>query len=141
MGNGNIAKVLGKGSMELQFTSGKKLILQTVLHVSKIRKNLVSVNLLAKRGPKAVIESDKIVISKNGVFVSKGYSCDGMFKLSINKNIPVSVYIIEQSFSLWQSKLGHVNYKTLQYMSKHGMITCQNEINKKCEVCVQAKMP
>ena len=94
-----------------------------------------------RKGLKAVLESDKIVISKNGVFVGKGYSCDGMFKLSINNNISVSIYIVEQSFSLWHGRLEHANYKTLQYMSKHSMITCQDEINNKCEVCIQAKMP
>ena len=41
MGNGTTTKVLGKGSVELQFTSRKKLILQNVLHVLEIRKNLV----------------------------------------------------------------------------------------------------
>lgn len=33
MGNSNTAKVMGKGIVELQFTSGKKLILVNVLHV------------------------------------------------------------------------------------------------------------
>ena len=56
MGNGNTAKVLGKGSVELQFTSGKKLILQNVLHVPEIRKNLIPANLLYKIGLKAILE-------------------------------------------------------------------------------------
>ena len=71
MGNGNTTKVLGKCSVELQFTSRKKLILQNVLHVPEIRKNLVFANLLCKKGLKAILESNKIVIFKNGVFVGK----------------------------------------------------------------------
>ena len=55
-----------------------------------------------------------------------------------NNNILVSIYITKQSFSLWHGRLGYVNYKTLQYMSKHGMITCQHKINNKREFCVQA---
>ena len=42
MGNQNTAKVFGKGSIEIQFTSGKKLLLVNVLYVPDIRKNLVS---------------------------------------------------------------------------------------------------
>ncbi|KAK0599690.1 hypothetical protein LWI29_007694 [Acer saccharum] len=86
MGNHNRAKVLGKRTVELQFTSGKKIILTNVLHVLDIKKNLVSANLLCKSGIKTV-ESDKLIISKNGMFVGKGYSCDGMFKLSINNKV------------------------------------------------------
>ncbi|XP_071920799.1 uncharacterized protein [Coffea arabica] len=100
MGNHDTAKVIGIGSVDLQFTSGKKLILANVLHVPEIRKNLVSADALNKKGLKAVIESNKVIFSLNGVFVGKGYSCDGMFKLCINKN-NVSVYIVDASYSLW----------------------------------------
>ncbi|XP_071928092.1 uncharacterized protein [Coffea arabica] len=99
MGNHNIAKVLGKGSVDLQFTSGKKLILVNVLHVPEIRKNLVSADALNKKGLKVVLESNKVIFSMNGVFVGKGYSCDGMFKLCINKD-NVSVYVVDASYSL-----------------------------------------
>ena len=50
MGNFNAAKVVGKGSVELNFTSGKKLLLLNVLHVPDMRKNLVSAYLLYKKG-------------------------------------------------------------------------------------------
>jgi hypothetical protein len=64
MGNSNISKVMGIGTIELHFISGKKLILVNVLHVSEIRKNLVFANLLCKNGVKAVIESDNLILSK-----------------------------------------------------------------------------
>jgi hypothetical protein len=120
MGNNDTAKVEGKGTVELQFTSGKKLILINVLYVPEIRKNLVSANLrFCKKGVKAVIESDNLILSKGGVFVGKGYSCDGMYKLSINKIITNSAYIVESS-SLWHYRLAHLNYRSLKFMSKHG---------------------
>ncbi|KAF2298893.1 hypothetical protein GH714_028823 [Hevea brasiliensis] len=55
MGNHDSAKVVGKGSVELNFTSGKKLLLVNVLYVPEIRKNLVSASLLCKKGYKAVL--------------------------------------------------------------------------------------
>uniref|UniRef100_A0A2N9HKM3 Retrovirus-related Pol polyprotein from transposon TNT 1-94-like beta-barrel domain-containing protein n=1 Tax=Fagus sylvatica TaxID=28930 RepID=A0A2N9HKM3_FAGSY len=76
MGNHNTAKVLGTGTVELK-SSGKKLVLTNVYHILDIKKNLVSVSLLSKNGVKAVLESDKLILSKNGVFVGKGYSCNG----------------------------------------------------------------
>ncbi|GLT33021.1 hypothetical protein SLA2020_076440 [Shorea laevis] len=140
MGNNVTAKVLSKGTVELKFTSSHKLTLVNVFHVPDITKNLVSINLLYKRGLRVILESDKAIISKNGNFVGKGYSCDGMFKLSINEINNVSAYIVEHSSSLWHARLGHVNYESLKYMSKHGYLTCQNDFTNKCEICVQGKM-
>ena len=121
VGNGNTSKVERKGKIELAFTSGKKLVLMNVLHVPEIKKKLVSANLVCKNGIKAVLESDKLILSKNGVFVRKGYSCNGMFKLSINEIMP-STYIVESS-SLWHDRLAHLNFSSLKFMSRNGFIS------------------
>ena len=68
----------------------------------KLRKNLIYANLLCKGRFKTVLKFDKLILSKNGVFVGKGYACDGMFKLSVNsviannnKNVSV-IWLIHQ---------------------------------------------
>ena len=124
MGNHNTAKVLGIRKVELVLSSGKKLILTNMYHVPDIKKNLVSTSLLSKNGVKAVLKSDKLILSKNGVFVGKGYSCNGMYKLSliINKSDVGCAYIVDFSL-LWYARLGHLNFKYMKYMSKHGLIS------------------
>lgn len=138
MGNHDAIKVVGKGSVELQFTSGKKLLLKNVFHVPEIRKNLVSASLLCKNGLKVVLESENCILTKNGSFVGKGYSCDGMFKLSINKMMN-SAYMVD-SVDTWHARLAHLNFRSLKYMSKHGLISFRNVSHEKCEICIQAKM-
>ncbi|XP_075074624.1 uncharacterized protein LOC142162200 [Nicotiana tabacum] len=76
MGNHVAADVAGKGSIEINFTSGQKLTLLNVYHVPDMKKNLMSAALLSKKGFKIVIESDHVIVSKNGVFVGKGYNCN-----------------------------------------------------------------
>ncbi|XP_059294858.1 uncharacterized protein LOC132047900 [Lycium ferocissimum] len=73
MGNTATAKVEGYGKILLKMTSGKVLTLNNVLHVPTIRKNLVSAALLIKNGFKCVLVSEKVVISKNEMFIGKGY--------------------------------------------------------------------
>ena len=140
MANGVRAKAFGKGCVTIQFSSGKKLILTNVLHVPDVVKNLVSADILNKKGLKAVLEANKVILSKNGVFVGKGYSCNGMFKLSINKNDDVSLYMVDSSYSLWHERLGHVNHKVLQSMSKNGLISFGGIVKEKCEIYAQAKI-
>lgn len=139
MGNNVPAKVLGKGSVELNFTSGKKVLLVNVVHVPEIRKNLVSASLLCKRGVKAVIESDKMILSLNGVFVGKGYVSDGMYKLSLNKSGDFA-YVVDVDSNLWHARLGHIGKTSLKFMAKNGFISCKSFDDQKCEVCIQSKM-
>ncbi|RVW39390.1 hypothetical protein CK203_096135 [Vitis vinifera] len=49
MGNEGKSKVLGKGTIEVVFTSGKKVTLKNVLYVPDMNKNLVSGICLANR--------------------------------------------------------------------------------------------
>ena len=109
MGNHDTTKVEGERTMKLQFNSGKKLILMNVFHVLNVKKNLIFVNLLCKKVSKAAIEVDKVIISKNGIFVGQGYSCNGMYKLCINKS-NIFVYMLELSINLWHAGLFHINF-------------------------------
>ncbi|GKD25070.1 hypothetical protein Tco_1231284, partial [Tanacetum coccineum] len=69
MRNESTALVHGRGCVDLRFSSGKIISLFDVLHVPKIRKNLVSSRILNNCGYKQVIESNKFVLSKHGVFI------------------------------------------------------------------------
>ena len=136
MGNHNKAKVLGKGIVEVKMSYGKMLILTNIFHIPNIKKNLVSANLLCKSGVKAILESDKLILSKNEIFVGKGYVTDGMYKLSIiNKKVFSCTYIIDFSY-LWHARLGNLNFKYLNFMSKHDMISYKHDDEKKCEICI-----
>ncbi|GKB95625.1 zinc finger, CCHC-type containing protein [Tanacetum coccineum] len=88
MGNESTALVHGRGCVDLKFSSGKIVSLLIVLHVPNIRKNLVSSSVLNNYGYKQVIESNKFVLSKHGVFIGFGYLSNHMFRLNIvNDNI------------------------------------------------------
>ncbi|GAU35637.1 hypothetical protein TSUD_394770 [Trifolium subterraneum] len=84
LGDSHTVAVQGKGKVMLKLTSGKTLALSDVLHVPNIRTNLISVARLNKVGVKVSFESDKIVMTKNDVFVGKGYCDQGLFVLSLS---------------------------------------------------------
>jgi uncharacterized protein YukE len=84
LGDSRTAAVNSKGKVILKLTSGKTLVLSDVLHMPTIRTNLISVALLNKVGVKVSLESNKIVITKNDVFVGKGYCDQGLFVLSVS---------------------------------------------------------
>ncbi|GKE36110.1 pol polyprotein [Tanacetum coccineum] len=112
MGNSATADIKGEGDVILKMTSEKELKLTNVLYVPEIRKNLVSGWLLNKFGFCLVFESNKFVLSKNQMYVGKGYAVNGMFKLNVmvvmNKinKINSSAYLIKSS-NVWHGRLGH----------------------------------
>ncbi|KAJ4955578.1 hypothetical protein NE237_012361 [Protea cynaroides] len=72
MGNNDTTKVLGKDTVEISFTFKKKLVLVNVLFVPEIRKNLVSTNLLCKKGIKVVWSPTKLYFLRMVPLLAKG---------------------------------------------------------------------
>lgn len=140
LGDFHSIKVLGMGDVVLKFTSGKILTLKDVLHTPDIRKNLVSGYLLNKAGFKQTFESDQFILSKNGMFVGKGYACDGMFKLNVEMNkTSTSVYIVS-CVNTWHARLCHINGKYLKDMSHVGLLPKLHNELEKCEFCSMTKI-
>ncbi|GJY31229.1 zinc finger, CCHC-type containing protein [Tanacetum coccineum] len=136
MGDDHFAHVHRKGSVVLEFSSGKSITLFNVLYVSKLRKNLISGHVLNKCGFKQVYEYDKYILSKSGVFVGFVYYNNGMFMLNLNKVIDDSgsVYMSSSTVvntSLWHARLDHVRYKRILEMSKDDLIPAIDENTEK----------
>ena len=109
LGDAHTTQVLGKGAVELCFTSRRILTLKDVLYTPFMRKNLMSSLLLNEAGFKQIIESDQYVIVKKGIFLGKGYACGGMFKLNVEVNkTSTSVYMLS-STNFWRARLCHIN--------------------------------
>ncbi|KAL0396561.1 UNVERIFIED_CONTAM: hypothetical protein Scaly_0104500 [Sesamum calycinum] len=144
MGNSTTAGVMGKGKVLLKLTSGKILALLDVLYVPSLRRNLISGSLLNKVGLKIVLESDKVIITRNGDFIGKGYLSNGLFVLNTistisNKNSLNSAYMVE-SINIWHGRLGHVNYASIKRLKHMNIInTLDASECAKCSVCVEAK--
>jgi hypothetical protein len=84
MGNWSHAYVRGVGTVDLELTSGKIVHLRNVQHVPTMNTNLVSGSLLCRDGFKVFLESNKVVVSKFGQLIGKGYEREGLFRFSLS---------------------------------------------------------
>ena len=125
LGDSDTAQVLGKGKVMLKLTLGKTLALNNVMHVPNIRANLVSVALLGKVGVKVSFEFDKIIMTKDNIFVGKEFCNQGLFVLSISEvmkeNASSSAYLVD-SYDIWHARLGHVSSGYIKKMQTLGLI-------------------
>ncbi|GKE30341.1 zinc finger, CCHC-type containing protein [Tanacetum coccineum] len=146
MGDAHFAPIHGKGSVVLEFSSGKTITLFNVLYVPKLHKNLISGPVLNKCEYKQVYESDKYILSKCGMFVGFGYYNNGMFMLNLNKvsDDSNSIYMSSSSTvlnsSLWHARVGHVHYKRMLEICKDDLIPIIDENHDKCTTCMLTKI-
>ena len=138
----NTAQVLRKSKVMLKLTSGNTLALNDVLHVPNIRENLVLVALLGNVEVKVSFESDRIVMTKNNVYVGKGCCNQGLFVLSISKvmNGTSFAYLVD-SYYVWHARLGHVSSGYIKKMQTLGLINNFDYSGlSKCQICVTSKL-
>src|SRR3954454_12948300 len=111
-----------------------------------MNKNLVSGSLLCRDGFMVVLESNKVVVSKSGQFIGKGYECGGLFRFSLsdfcNKSVNHICGDISDDTSVWHSCLCHINFGLMSRLSSLSLIP-KFTIAKgsKCHSCVQSKQP
>jgi hypothetical protein len=84
MGKESHASVHGVGTVDLKLTSSKIVQLKNMQYVPSINKNLISDSLLCRDGFKVVLESNKVVVSKCGQFIGKGYVCGCLFHFLVS---------------------------------------------------------
>ncbi|WVZ50723.1 hypothetical protein U9M48_001951 [Paspalum notatum var. saurae] len=125
-GNGSAASILGTGMVDLKFTLGKIVQLKNVQHVPSVNKNLISGSLLLRDGFKVVLESNKIVVSRHGLFIGKGYVSGDLFRLSLsdfsNKYVNHICGGVNDDASLWHGRLCHINFGLMKQLSSMSLI-------------------
>lgn len=72
MENSSSSKFQGQRKVVLKITFSEELNLNNLLHVLDIRKNVVSSSLPNKNDFKLLFVSNKFVLTKNNMYVSKG---------------------------------------------------------------------
>lgn len=88
------------------------------------------------------MESNNVVITKNNVFIGKGFISEGLFKLYVSsKVIHPKVFNMESS-NVWHGRLGHINLMKIKKMMDLDLVPKSAlNLKHKCEICVQAKQP
>ncbi|KAL0332990.1 UNVERIFIED_CONTAM: Retrovirus-related Pol polyprotein from transposon TNT 1-94, partial [Sesamum calycinum] len=64
MGNSSTAEVLGIGSVDLKFPSGRILSLKRVHHVPTVRRNIISGSVIVREGYELAFKFNKVVIQQ-----------------------------------------------------------------------------
>ena len=142
--DGTPLNVEGIGSIKFDKNS-KNYKLQEVLHVPKIKRNLISIKSLTSGGCMVIFKDNEILIKRNNNLIMKGILVDSLYVLDNNPsdtyNLETSI-IYKNDLHLWHNRLGHVNEQQLKELLKHadGINFNKNDKLSKCSVCIEGKL-
>lgn len=140
-------KAKGVGIIE-----NETFILNGVLYVPELSKNLLSVNAITENQGEVIFSEDKVSIMKNKTKVLEGTKNEkGLYVVDLNANEEnqETSYLAEtkeEKVINWHRKLGHLNINSMKKLIKEKM-TIGIDINENisdyfempCEICLQAK--
>ncbi|KAH9781781.1 hypothetical protein KPL71_008610 [Citrus sinensis] len=143
MAKHNACKIVGIGSVKIRMYNGMTRTLEHVRHVPGLKKNLISLGMLdssayvfkSDHGGLKIMKNSSIVIKEvqnNRLYVLEGSSVPVLSSLHVSSDVDKA--------KMWHLRLGHMSAKSLQELSKRGLL-CEDKVKelKFCENCIFGK--
>lgn len=125
----------------------KKCILNDVLFVPSVTKNLLSVNTITNKGGEVRFTENTVEIIKNNKTVLQGIKNEtGLYEVNLNCNEIQNALLINKSkiTENWHKKLGHLSVGYMKKLLKlsTGINISEKDINEinNCETCMKSKL-
>ena len=117
------------GDASYKLNSGKYFKMMEVLYVLALKKNILSISSLDKKGFIVSFVDGEVLMCPKGKTIDDaamiGVDEGGIYKLKGHTDSSLTMCTI-RSCELWHIRLAHVNYKALPIVSK--VVTCLPEI-------------
>jgi hypothetical protein len=118
--------------------------MKDVLYVSGLKKNLLSISSLEKKGFRVTFIDGEVLMWDKGETLNEaiviGNEENGLYKLKGHSKAAMT-HAIENSCELWHRRLAHINYKALPYICKAvtGLPELKGDHKGICNGCAQGK--
>lgn len=133
--------------------NGEQCILNEVLYVPELSKNLLSVHAVTERDGEVTFKKNKVIVFKNGQKVLEGKKQEnGLYTLDLQATKDTIIrneesMLTEDKIQIvedWHRKLGHLNKVSMKNLLKltTGMNITESEcdcLEKLCDICIRAK--
>ena len=150
LGDGHIAKVIGKGAVLLKTAIGQSKIqryeLKDVLFVPELSYNLLSVSEISKAGRIITFASSECVVpDSNQRIIATASLIGSLYQLNvIDGKETVSAVVTESNEVLWHRRYGHFGFKTLEILAANQMVDGidyhKYHDGEFCEPCIDVKI-
>ena len=136
--------IKGVGESNYKLNSGNSLKMKDVIDVPSLKKNLLSISYLEKKGYRVSFIDEEVLMWAKGETINEAIVIEneenGLYKLKGHPETAMT-HTIEKSCELWHRILAHVNYKELPYICKAitGLPELKIDQEGICNGCAQGK--
>lgn len=146
VGDNQMIEAVGMGRVKIELCDGREVVVEEVLHVPRIVKNLLSVPALTKLGYEVVFKEAGCEIKRGEVVMVRGKQEDRLFRfrgiVRARERALLAVATTTKD-ALWHRRLGHLSAAKMKTMAEKQLVhdfTPRTRMDTYlCEVCVQAK--
>ncbi|GJV66202.1 retrovirus-related pol polyprotein from transposon TNT 1-94 [Tanacetum coccineum] len=144
LGDNRECKIRGIGKVRVQLRDGSSFVLNNVRYIPKLKRNLISLGTLEKKGFTVKMQSGKVKVINGSRDALSGtrrdncvYSLDGHAMAS---ELNACVEEKDCLAQVWHKRLGHISEAGLQVLEKQGLFG-KESLGKLdfCENCVLGK--
>jgi hypothetical protein len=136
--------IKGIGESNYKLDSENSITMKDVLYVPGLKKNLLSISALDKKGYRVSFIDGEFLMWAKGETINEaiviGNEENGLYKLKGHPETAMT-HAIENSCELWHRRLAHINYKVLPYICKAitGLPELKVDQEGICNGCAQGK--
>jgi hypothetical protein len=136
--------IKGVGESNYKLNSGNSMKMKGVLYVPGLKKNLLSISSLGKKGfIFAFIDGEVLMWAKGETIKEEiivGKYDGGLYKLKGHSEATMT-HAIENRSEIWHRILAHINYKVLPYVCKVVTVLPELKVDHEgmCNGCAQGK--
>lgn len=144
LGDNSSSPTKDSGTVSFHMDQGKTLIVQEVLYVPSLKKNLVSISTLEDKGMKIAFINGKVLTwpsrSNMSDALTLGSRCEDLCKI-IGRPIHALIHDINLQSELWHRRYAHLHYKALPHVRKmvFGMPKIRSNHDGVCQGCASGK--
>lgn len=123
-GDGSLVQIQGKGSIKIVCKNGETRILHNVYYIPTLRSNIISLGQLSEEGNRVVMNGEKLWVyeSCGRMLMQVQRSANRLYKIHIQEAEHCCLLTkSEEEAWLWHKRLGHVNFRAMQLLSKNHM--------------------
>jgi len=136
--------IKGIGESNYKLDSENSITMKDVLYVPGLKKNLLSLSALDRKGYRVSFIDGEVLMWAKGETLNEaiiiGSEENGLYKLKGHLETDMT-HAIENSCEIWHRILAHINYKVLPYICKvvTGLPELKVDQEGICNGCVQGK--
>jgi hypothetical protein len=134
--------IKGVGESNYKLDSKNSIKMKGVLYVPGLKKSLLSIPALDKKGYRVAFIDGEVLMWARGETINEeiviGDEENGLYKLKGHPETAMT-HAIENSYELWHRRLAHINYKVLPYICKDvtGLPELRADQEGICNGCAQ----